>query len=1263
MHLHKGWRLPKMGQTPSVLLLALLLAFKGGPQAHAKIHETSFAGLSRETQDSQVHRRLMPNADANGDADAKWGQKIPVPFCTWETFVTHKLELINDILNQYKSSFKLKAETNESGNVGLSLVSTKVGETIPEEFPIELPLDIAASFLVDSHAQIQSKEDLYEALQIVSRFHHMQKEHPDLKWTMHYSRDHRLQFQFSVDDKSYFLKPAMRFWLLKEELRSYKDLADVVSGKISIDQTLGFHHVEKSGLSVVVGKGKASIFDSTGRIFCHEFNIEANSEEDVKIIIQNLKCQLTGNKDVEDIKRNLEIYLKWQPILKKLTDNDIGEIIATRGPRDTLEIRHASWWKPPTGVDAAVNIRQDTSNREIQELIEKIKRTIKLTKKTSPYPYLRAIPNLKSKDPEVIWYNPFRKMKLFKFTVTEPDYPIFDLYLARENAKEKVYFISNMSGSESPSFELYKNNRLLKLEYRGTKSFCIDFQAVDDLAVMFALAPEDAKKFLRLNRACKKMHESQNKQKTFCQYTPRAQVVGFKDSLPVLAFYVELDEENIPFRSFSVPDEMINILPQRGQEDEQWSELQSQLQPYIEGNNSGDKYNGIEIENLVSIFTHGEKIVFNLRSPKKEPMVEVIFSRNDLHNISKDKLKAETKMIFASCQTRNWKKVWVDLARRTVTVYDKGNSETRFWAGCERQIQNVQGNTLINSSSVLHRAASEKSSEEVALQGKPQISVFDRHSLQSETIMELTSKFPDILFEWHRGKTKNVLKTNKTDGFTFDDFSAPLVRNAARSIQECATDQILNQLQEMALKCRMDNGFPNFQLVAQPKPTVQTGKTNDASSGAADANDASSITTDASTFPLSEPVTVEEETSTGAPSVAASNTCQPCGNNNTEAPGSDSLNLNSDCPEPDQSPQQKLQTQGGHSSNKPVNTCITDVKSSESTTSPTSSSAPSTSSLSGPASPEEHQHTTLTNGAWQIYHQNTKEKLEEIQSITAHCNSSDVSSTTRVVMIYPSPVTKQKKEQKANSLVSVTDQEGQSKAENSLVAGQKKKQKIGIFGKAITRLQRSFRNSPNSKEKKKSKIKSISKETSSQGPTSSNTSLSGWPLAKQTSAGAARSRSAIGESSAPGAVEISLRAATSNSVGDQVRLDLSEQPFSVTTNSDAGRTNEINPTLKRQLVIASFALGLSSLFSLTGWAIWKRKMSGSQRCPKRYTSTQKMTSVEEASSTLRSGSVAVATRLQRGRPGEKGAVTQMGQPAARLHSLDATKPANGLQSD
>eukprot|EP00920_Eleutheroschizon_duboscqi_P043558 GHVT01103764.1.p1 GENE.GHVT01103764.1~~GHVT01103764.1.p1 ORF type:complete len:310 (-),score=54.44 GHVT01103764.1:14-943(-) len=218
--------------------------------------------------------------------------------------------------------------------------------------------------------------------------------------------------------------------------------------------------------------------------------------------------------------------------------------------------------------------------------------------------------------------------------------------------------------------------------------------------------------------------------------------------------------------------------------------------------------------------------------------------------------------------------------------------------------------------------------------------------------MELTSKFPDILFEWHRGKTKNVLKTNKTDGFTFDDFSAPLVRNAARSIQECATDQILNQLQEMALKCRMDNGFPNFQLVAQPKPTVQTGKTNDASSGAADANDASSITTDASTFPLSEPVTVEEETSTGAPSVAASNTCQPCGNNNTEAPGSDSLNLNSDCPEPDQSPQQKLQTQGGHSSNKPVNTCITDVKSSESTTSPTSSPAPSTSSLPGPASPE-----------------------------------------------------------------------------------------------------------------------------------------------------------------------------------------------------------------------------------------------------------------------------------------------------------------------
>eukprot|EP00920_Eleutheroschizon_duboscqi_P043563 GHVT01103769.1.p1 GENE.GHVT01103769.1~~GHVT01103769.1.p1 ORF type:complete len:656 (-),score=79.75 GHVT01103769.1:289-2136(-) len=429
------------------------------------------------------------------------------------------------------------------------------------------------------------------------------------------------------------------------------------------------------------------------------------------------------------------------------------------------------------------------------------------------------------------------------------------------------------------------------------------------------------------------------------------------------------------------------------------------------------------------------------------------------------------------------------------------------------------------------------------------------------------------------------------------------------------------------------------------------------------ANDASSITTDASIFPLSKPVTVEEKISTGAPSVAASNTLQLCEVNNTRAPGSDSLNLNSDCPEPDQSPQQKLQTQGGHSSNKPVNTCITDVKSSESTTSPTSSSAPSTSSLSGPASPEEHQHTTLTNGAWQIYHQNTKEKLEEIQSITAHCNSSDVSSTTRVVMIYPSPVTKQKKEQKANSLVSVTDQEGQSKAENSLVAGQKKKQKIGIFGKAITRLQRSFRNSPNSKEKKKSKIKSISKETSSQGPTSSNTSLSGWPLAKQTSAGAARSRSAIGESSAPGAVEISLRAATSNSVGDQVRLDLSEQPFSVTTNSDAGRTNEINPTLKRQLVIASFALGLSSLFSLTGWAIWKRKMSGSQRCPKRYTSTQKMTSVEEASSTLRSGSVAVATRLQRGRPGEKGAVTQMGQPAARLHSLDATKPANGLQSD
>eukprot|EP00920_Eleutheroschizon_duboscqi_P043543 GHVT01103744.1.p1 GENE.GHVT01103744.1~~GHVT01103744.1.p1 ORF type:complete len:1058 (-),score=151.53 GHVT01103744.1:289-3462(-) len=1057
----------------------------------------------------------------------------------------------------------------------------------------------------------------------------MQKEHPDLKWTMHYSRDHRLQFQFSVDDKSYFLKPAMRFWLLKEELRSYKDLADVVSGKISIDQTLGFHHVEKSGLSVVVGKGKASIFDSTGRIFCHEFNIEANSEEDVKEIIRRLENS-SANKNVEmdetqsDMQNNsgessiqnkcktdmqkimdeVLFYMKWQPIFKELTDNDIGEIIASRGLEGALEIRHASWWKPPTGVDAAVNIRPDLLQKDgtAKELIKNMKRTIKLTKKTSPYPYLRAIPNLKSKDPEVIWYNPFRKMKLFKFTVTEPDYPIFDLYLARENAKEKVYFISNMSGSESPSFELYKNNRLLKLEYRGTKSFCIDFQAVDDLAVMFALAPEDAKKFLRLNRACKKMHESQNKQKTFCQYTPRAQVVGFKDSLPVLAFYVELDEENIPFRSFSVPDEMINILPQRGQEDEQWSELQSQLQPYIEGNNSGDKYNGIEIENLVSIFTHGEKIVFNLRSPKKEPMVEVIFSRNDLHNISKDKLKAETKMIFASCQTRNWKKVWVDLARRTVTVYDKGNSETRFWAGCERQIQNVQGNTLINSSSVLHRAASEKSSEEVALQGKPQISVFDRHSLQSETIMELTSKFPDILFEWHRGKTKNVLKTNKTDGFTFDDFSAPLVRNAARSIQECATDQILNQLQEMALKCRMDNGFPNFQLVAQPKPTVQTGKTNDASSGAADANDASSITTDASTFPLSEPVTVEEETSTGAPSVAASNTCQPCGNNNTEAPGSDSLNLNSDCPEPDQSPQQKLQTQGGHSSNKPVNTCITDVKSSESTTSPTSSPAPSTSSLPGPASPEVSTEASA--------HEDTEAQASGVATVS------------------------------------------------------KNNKKKKWLDKGKDWFKQFFRKSSDSNvSNKKSNGGSSSNAASSQASISSKTSLSGWPLAKQTSAGAARSRSAIGESSAPGAVEISLRAATSNSVGDQVRLDLSEQPFSVTTNSDAGRTNEINPTLKRQLVIASFALGLSSLFSLTGWAIWKRKMSGSQRCPKRYTSTQKMTSVEEASSTLRSGSVAVATRLQRGRPGEKGAVTQMGQPAARLHSLDATKPANGLQSD
>eukprot|EP00920_Eleutheroschizon_duboscqi_P043544 GHVT01103745.1.p1 GENE.GHVT01103745.1~~GHVT01103745.1.p1 ORF type:complete len:405 (-),score=65.56 GHVT01103745.1:289-1503(-) len=368
------------------------------------------------------------------------------------------------------------------------------------------------------------------------------------------------------------------------------------------------------------------------------------------------------------------------------------------------------------------------------------------------------------------------------------------------------------------------------------------------------------------------------------------------------------------------------------------------------------------------------------------------------------------------------------------------------------------------------------------------------------------------------------------------------------------------------------------------------------------ANDASSITTDASTFPLSEPVTVEEETSTGAPSVAASNTCQPCGNNNTEAPGSDSLNLNSDCPEPDQSPQQKLQTQGGHSSNKPVNTCITDVKSSESTTSPTSSPAPSTSSLPGPASPEVSTEASA--------HEDTEAQASGVATVS------------------------------------------------------KNNKKKKWLDKGKDWFKQFFRKSSDSNvSNKKSNGGSSSNAASSQASISSKTSLSGWPLAKQTSAGAARSRSAIGESSAPGAVEISLRAATSNSVGDQVRLDLSEQPFSVTTNSDAGRTNEINPTLKRQLVIASFALGLSSLFSLTGWAIWKRKMSGSQRCPKRYTSTQKMTSVEEASSTLRSGSVAVATRLQRGRPGEKGAVTQMGQPAARLHSLDATKPANGLQSD